>query len=328
MLTAYAWTGPAPVQARADAAPPPDVPNSIAIGLTGIPASRLDDPRARLFIDDHVNPGTTFTRSLRVYNTSDRPQRLRLYAGAATIRKHRFGFPPPAAPGNELTSWIHLDHTALTVPAHAGAPLAARFTVPAWAQPGERYAVIWAQVSSEKAGPHGNVTLVNQVGTRVYLHVGPGAEPPSDFQVGPLRAQTTPDGHRTLTATVANTGQRAIDLEGRLWLTGPSNLSAGPFTITRGTTLAPGDRGPVTVPLGPDVPDGRWNYRLTLRSGRVTRTTTGTLLLAERAGASGRLASLTRLSTMPLTLVLAGIVSAALLVLMLAVRRRRARRSP
>ncbi|GAA0357563.1 hypothetical protein NE235_33490 [Actinoallomurus spadix] len=329
LLTAYAWTGPAPAQVHATAVPEPDVPNSIAIGVADVPASRLDDPRARLYVDDHVNPGTTFTRHLHLYNTSDRPQHLRLYAGAARITRHRFTFPPPDAPGNELSSWIHLDHTTRTIPAHADALVTARFAVPDWAQPGERYAVIWAQVSSAEAGPHGNVTLVNQVGTRVYLHVGPGAEPPSDFRIGPLRAQPTPDGRHLLTATVTNTGQRAIDPEGRLWLTGgPSRLAAGPFTIPRGTTIAPGEQAPVTVPIGPDVPQGAWNYRLTLHSGRVARTATGTLTLAAKPTVAGGLAAFTRPSTMTLTLTLAGFLSAVLGGIVLIVRRLSIRRRP
>jgi hypothetical protein len=328
LLTACAWTGGVPGQARCGAAlPPPDAPDSIAIGLTDVPASRLDDPRARLYIDDHVNPGTAFTRHLRLFNTSDRPQHLRLYAGPATIARHRFTFPAPNAPGNELSSWIHLDRTALTIPAHAGAPLTARVAVPHWAQPGERYAVIWAQVSSAKAGPTGNVTLINQVGTRVYLDVGPGAEPPSDFRIGPLRAEPAPDGHHTLTAVVTNTGRRAIDIEGRLSLTdGPGRLSAGPFTIPRGITIAPGDQAPVTVSLGAEVPEGAWKYRLTLTSGRIVRTATGTLTLAAKPTVAGGLAAFRPPPLVTIGLTLTGIAAAVLGGLILTARRLRARR--
>ncbi|MFB9622100.1 hypothetical protein [Nonomuraea helvata] len=45
-------------------------------------------------------------------------------------------------------------------------------------------------------------------------------------------------------AAVANTGERAIDIDGHLTLTeGPSPMSTGPFQVARGTTLAPDQRG-------------------------------------------------------------------------------------
>jgi hypothetical protein len=217
---------------------------------------------------------------------------------------------------------------ALPILAHAGAPLAARFIVPAWAQPGERYAVIWAQVSSEKAGPQGNVTLVNQVGTRVYLHVGPGAEPPSDFRVGPLRAQTTPGGHRTLTATVANTGQRAHrpggpavadrsrqpqrrSLHHRPWHDpGPRR----PRARHRSAGARPAGRALKVPPHPPQRPPHPHHDRHSHPRGEARR-----LRAARLAHPPVHDAAHSRPRR---------IVSAALPALMLAVRRRRARRSP
>ena len=45
--------------------------------------------------------------------------------------------------------------------------------VPVDASAGERYAVVWAEVSAP-ASAAGGVTLVNRVGVRVYLSVAPG----------------------------------------------------------------------------------------------------------------------------------------------------------
>jgi hypothetical protein len=52
--------------------------------------------------------------------------------------------------------------------------------VPVNLRNGERYAVLWAQVVSPKDSRH-NVAVVHRVGVRVYLDVGPGGEPASDF---------------------------------------------------------------------------------------------------------------------------------------------------
>ena len=216
---------------------------AIGISLVGTPPDRTDDPRARLFIDDHVDPGTTFTRRLRVDNTSRTPQHVTLYAGAAGISGHRFTF-APGATGNELTSWITLDRSRLDLKAHSGEPVKATIAVPPWAAKGERYAVIWAQVASVARSRGANIAMVNRVGIRTYLDVGPGGEPPSDFRISDPHPRRTPDGRRELVATVRNTGERAIDLDGQLSLFGgPSSLQAGPFPAVRGTTLAPGEQG-------------------------------------------------------------------------------------
>ncbi|MFI6455377.1 hypothetical protein ACIBF6_27900 [Streptosporangium amethystogenes] len=296
----------------------------LGIRLLEIPANRMDDPRSHAFIVDHVNPGTTFTRRFEVYSTSSKPQHVRLYAGAADIRGARFTFAPGRTP-NELSSWITLNRSAADLPAHGSAPVRATIAVPAWATKAERYAVIWAEVSSAGPDPKGNVALVNRVGIRVYLDVGPGGEPPSDFRIGKIVPQRTGDGQPKVVAAVANTGRRAIDVEGQLTLSeGPSSLSAGPFPTDRDTTLAPGEHGEITVLLGKALPDGPWKFRLALRGGRVSHTATGTLAFPADPGGWGPPASLD--SPLTLTISLAGLVAlVAAVILLIGFRRLRAR---
>ncbi|MCO6006502.1 peptidase [Actinoallomurus purpureus] len=316
--------GATPATAHADGrhARPGDE-GAIGISLVGTPSDRTDDPRARVFIDDHVDPGTTLTRRLRVDSTSRTPQHVTLYAGAAGISGHRFTF-APGATGNELTSWITLDRSRLALKAHAGESVEATIAVPPWATKGERYAVIWAQVSSVARSRKANIALVNRVGIRTYLDVGPGGEPPSDFTIGEVRPQRTRGGQRTVVATVSNTGRRAIDLGGRLFLSaGPGSLRTGPLPVIRGTTLAPGDQGQITVPLGPDLPEGPWTFRLTLRSGRIEHTATGALTFSKKASASGVLPSFVTCLLRPAG-TLAGFLTAALILLLVRLRRFRA----
>ncbi|NUW39351.1 hypothetical protein [Nonomuraea rhodomycinica] len=266
--------------------------STIGIRLVEVPASRVADPRAQRYIVDHVNPGTTFTRRFEVVTNATRPVRARLYTGAAGIEKGRFTFAPFGAT-NELSSWITLDRSRVRLGPGGHAEVKATVRVPEQATEGERYAVIWAEVSSSDPGPKGNVALVNRVGIRAYLDVGPGGELPSDFEIGEIVPRRTADGRPAIVADVANTGHRAVDLEGQVALSGgPSALSAGPFPIERGTTLAPGDRGRITVTLGEDLPNGPWRFRLTLRSGELRRTATGTLSFPAQAGAIGLAASL------------------------------------
>ncbi|MEV1168806.1 hypothetical protein [Nonomuraea sp. NPDC049784] len=299
---------------------------AISIRVLEIPANRVDDPRSHVFIVDHVNPGTTFTRRLEVRSTSAKPQHVELYAAAASINRGRFTFAPDRG-SNELTSWIRLDRSAADLPPRGSARVKATVAVPQWAGKGERYAVIWAQVSSEPAdGIHGNVTLVNRVGVRAYLDVGPGGEPPSDFQIGTIIPQRAEDGRPKIVAAVSNTGERAVDLNGQLTLTdGPSSLSAGPYLIDRGTTLAPGERGNVTAQLGKELPDGPWTFHLTLNSGRVSHTLTGTLTFPAKPGTWGLAASVDSPWTLALALAALVILIAASVILLLRFRRFRAR---
>ncbi|MGV9773269.1 hypothetical protein, partial [Streptosporangium sp. NPDC003464] len=299
---------------------------SIGIMLLEAPANRMDDPRARIFIVDHVNPGTEFTRRFKVTNSSSRPQHVELYASGASVGKGGFAFAPARTP-NELSSWIRLSRSAVDLKAHGSATAKATIDVPAMAVRGERYAVIWAEVSSSAPGPQGNVALVNRVGIRTYLDVGPGGEPPSDFRVGEVLPQRAEDGRPRIVASVFNTGERALDISGQLSLSdGPSSLSAGPFRAARNVTVAPGERGEMAVVLGEGLPDGPWKFHLALQSGRVKHTVTGTLTFPEKAGTWGPPASLD--SPLMLTVTLAGLVALAAAVpfLVFGFRRLAARR--
>ncbi|MEU0484433.1 hypothetical protein ABZ260_35290 [Streptosporangium sp. NPDC006013] len=303
-LLAHAMAG-APAAAadpgRGQARPNADK-NSIGIRLLEIPANRTDDPRSHLFIVDHVNPATTFSRRFEVHNASNEPQHLQLYAAGAGISHGRFTFAPERTP-NELSSWIKLNRAAIDLPPHDRASVKATVAVPTWAPKGERYAVIWAEVSAAGAGKQEGITVVNRVGIRTYLDVGPGGEPPTDFRIGEIVPQRTEDGQPRIQATVANTGERAIDLEGQLSLSdGPSSLSAGPVPVDRGTTLAPGQQATVTIQLGEDLPDGPWKFSLTLTSGRIDRTQTGTLTFPQKSGTWGLAASTDSPLTLPLAL--------------------------
>jgi hypothetical protein len=164
------------------------------------------------------------------------------------------------------------------VPAHETVEVRVSVHVPPKASAGERYAVLWAQVAGLAVGPAANVRLVNRVGVRIYLDVGPGGEPPSDFRIEELTPARAPDGKPKLVAKVHNTGKRALDLTGSMSLTdGPGSLSAGPFTVNLGTTLGIGETEPVTVLLDRQVPNGPWRVHLTLASGLVQHTVTATI---------------------------------------------------
>ena len=138
--------------------------------------------------------------------------------------------------------------------------------IPKTASFGERYGVVWAELSARTAAA-GGVRLVNRVGIRMYIAVGPrGAS--ANFVIGTLSAERSATGVPLVVAKIHNSSRRTLDIGGTLTLSdGPGGRDAGPFPVTLGTGLGPGESGTATVRLDTDLPSGPWQAALHLRSG-------------------------------------------------------------
>lgn len=264
--------------AAASAAAPPPAPSPDLIGnrLVDAPVVRRADPRALSYIVDHLKPGTTIERRIKVSNKSSQRRFFELYAAEAKIKNNRFEFSPGRTP-NELSGWVSVNPATLSLKPGDKALARVKVTIPRSASTGERYAVIWAQNKDTTDSTH-NVGVVSRVGIRMYLDVGEGGEPPSAFRIQALLAHRTKAGIPIVTARVRNTGGRALDLKGKLDLAdGPGGLRAGPFYVEPGTTLLPGKVGTVSTNLDPKLPDGPWKATLKLESGMVREQVSATL---------------------------------------------------
>jgi hypothetical protein len=285
---------------------------AIGIRLLDVPTNLADDPRARVYIVDHVVPGTTIQRRAQVANKTHHSVQLSLYVGSAAIGGGAF-IPADDQDPTDLTSWTSLSRSQVTLPPGSRRTVMATIRVPSTASKGERYGVIWASTTAGPP-PGGGVTVVNRVGIRIYLSVGPGGEPTSAFTIESLTASRLPDGRPMVQAQVHNTGGRALDMEGYLRLSdGPDGLSAGPFEAQLGTTLAPGDSVPVKVPLANGLPAGPWLARIDLHSGLVEATAQATITFPAEPGSSAApVAAETSSSRWPFILAIC-LASAALL---------------
>ncbi|WP_430331890.1 peptidase [Rhodococcus sp. ACT016] len=243
----------------------------IGVRLLEAPSNNGSDPRARVYIVDHLKPGTTINRRFEITNTTDENAEVRLYPSAAAIDRGQFtGAAGQVA--NELTTWTTISPSHVSVDAHSAAEAVATIAVPPDAPPGEQYAVLWAEVRSA-ATQQTPITQISRVGIRLYLSVGPGNPPAADFAIESLTAARSDDGTPILQANVRNTGGRALDLRGSLSLNdGPGGLNAGPFAVVGITTLAPGTAGAVAATLSKDIPLGPWAASVTLKSGLVERS--------------------------------------------------------
>jgi hypothetical protein len=248
----------------------------IGLRLVDVPVAAGDDPRARIYVVDHLPPGTVIHRRIEVSNTTASAAHIALYPAAGNIRKGSF----LGAAGhtvNDVSSWTSVSPGAADVPAGGRELATVTITVPRDAAPGERYGVVWAEARSAPVSD-GGVVQVSRVGIRLYISVGPGGPPAADFAIESLTAERSSDGRPMVLATVHNTGGRALDISGTLQLlAGPGGLRAGPFPVTLGLTLAIGDTEPVTIVLDPKLPAGPWDARIALRSGLVERSARGTI---------------------------------------------------
>jgi hypothetical protein len=258
-----------------------NVPEGLGIRLTEAPVDRKDDPRARSFIIDHVAPGSSLSRKFEVTNGTDRPISVELYGAPAQLEDGAF-VPSLRGATSDLASWVKIDPPTVEVPPGGAVGAVVTITVPADASEGERYGIVAAEGKPEGSG---TVNVVPRVGIRIYLSVGEGGEPASDFVVDSLQAGREDDGTPVVLARVENTGGRALDMRGELSLDdGPGGLSAGPFPAELGTTIGPGQSSPVRIALDPEIPDGPWHARLALQSGELERKVEATITFPEKAG--------------------------------------------
>lgn len=282
--SAVGWHPLAPSAASARNSGPPH--DAVGIRLIDAPSNRADDPRARKYVIDHLKPGMTITRRIEISNQTGADQPVALYPAAATVKAGHFEFGIGRA-SNELTSWTKVDPPDVRLANGAKRVATVTIAVPRDAGDGERYGVVWAELPA--ATSSGGVKSVNRVGIRLYVSVGKGSEPASDFAIEAFAAKRDAKGRPVVSATVKNTGGRALDLSGTLRLRkGPGGLSAGPFDASIGTTLGIGETEPVTIPLDRALPDGPWSATIALQSGTTKRTATATITFPSTSGRTAK----------------------------------------
>lgn len=258
----------------------------LGIALTDASAGLVKDPRAHVYVIDHVQPGASFTRHLEVINDTGGSVSVKLYPDAAKIAHGAF-VPLAGASPNPLTSWIRVSPAVATLTQGQRLRVTATFDVPSTASIGENYAAIFAEMGGQQVP--GGFAAASRVGVRVYLYVGSGAAPRSDFRITTLTPGRSQDGHPVVEATVVNTGQRALDMFGRLWLrNGPGGVSAGPFAVRVGTTLGVGDTEPVSAVLDKALPAGPWLAHLELQSDLIKHAVEATITFPATSGTAAR----------------------------------------
>jgi hypothetical protein len=260
-------------------------PQSTDAGSIGIrivdapPDSSRDDPLALSYIVNRLAPGKTIQRRIEVSNSTRSSAAVAVYPASAGLRQGEFVFGPNHNK-NELAGWTSVSRDVLSLQSGTKAFETVTIRVPKDASAGERYAVIWAEVSTSGSG---GVKLANRVGIRMYLSVGAGGAPPSNFVIGPLTAKRSSSGQSLVVARIRNSGKRTIAISGSLTLSnGPGGVRAGPFAARLVMPLTPGSTRAVTVRLDKQLPRGPWRAQLRLKSRLTQRVAVATITFPRR----------------------------------------------
>ena len=263
----------APSQPTADS-------GSIGIRIVDVPPdSSRNDPLALSYIVNRLAPGKTIQRRIEVSNSTRSTVAVSVYPAAAGLRQGEFVFGPNHSK-NELASWTSVSRDVVRLQPDTKASETVTIRVPKDAAAGEHYAVIWAEVSTSGSG---GVKLANRVGIRMYLSVGAGGVPPSNFVIGPLLAKRSASGQSLVVARIHNTGTRTIAISGNLTLAnGPGGVRAGPFAAKLVLPLTPGSTRAVTVRLDKQLPRGPWRVQLRLKTRLIQRVAVATLTFPRR----------------------------------------------
>jgi hypothetical protein len=272
----------------------PQAPHgSFGVRLVDAPVSEADNPRALRYIIDYLPTGTVIHRRILIANGEARTARFTVYADAASITAGQFTG-DTGATRSELTGWVSLQHSVVTLAAGASVTDIVTINVPSGATRGEHYGVIWVQQAAKaRTGSGSAVIEVSRVGVRIYLAVGRGGAPPTSFDITSLTGHLTHAGRPVIVAHVNNTGGRAVDLNGSVRLTdGPGGTSSGPFPAQQTVTVAPGQSWNVTFAAPKSLPQGAWQATVNLASGLTSAKATATIQLSAIVAAQAALSSM------------------------------------
>jgi hypothetical protein len=263
--------------------------HSGGIGIRLVPnaSSSSGEPLTFSYVVERLAPGSRVTRQIEVSNTTNATADVAVFPAAASIVEGKFSF-APGRTGNLLSSWTTVAQSIVRLAPGATVLDAVTIKLPKRASSGERYAVVWAEVSAPSPTQSG-VRLVNRVGVRMYVSVGKGGSPDAEFTVGPLVASRSANRDPLVAVNVHNVGQAALDITGALTLSdGPGGLSAGPFPFTLGALLAPSRSAIGYVELDSQIPRGPWRADLTLSSGGIQRSSVTTITFPAGTPAGGQ----------------------------------------
>jgi len=115
--------------------------NGLGVRLVDAPTSGRGDPRASVYIVDHLRPGTVIHRRIEVSNGTAGPLSAAVYPAAASVRAGSF-LGAVGRTRNDLSTWTTVSPTNPKLAPGAKRLVTVTVAVPKDAAPGERYGVV------------------------------------------------------------------------------------------------------------------------------------------------------------------------------------------
>ena len=156
------------------------------------------NPRALRYIIDFLPTGSVIHRRIMVQNQESHRARFTVYPDAAKI-SHGYFTGDAGHTRSELTGWIHIAHPVVKLRAHQSVMDMVTIRVPRHATRGEHYGVVWVQQTARAHNARGfAIREIAQVGVRVYLAVGRGGAPPTNFTISHIAGHRSAQGRQVL----------------------------------------------------------------------------------------------------------------------------------
>jgi hypothetical protein len=143
-----------------------DNKGGISIRIAEISSIEQNNPLAKLYFVDHMQPSQEMTRRIEVSNTTNSTQLVTIYSSAAENTKNGF-IAADGRESSELTRWISVTPALIQLLPGGYATVSVTFTIPPNVRPGTRYGVIWAETTLS-----GDISTVNRVGIRIMIPIG------------------------------------------------------------------------------------------------------------------------------------------------------------
>ena len=241
--------------------------DTVGIGIAPAGADNKPDGRSRFTYK--VDPGQTVTDHVRVTNAGTTPLVVTVFAADAYNSDNGdFSLRPTDAKRTGAASWVKFDgkqQLKLTLKRGESRTVPFTVTIPADATPGDHPAGVLAAATSA-----GQVKVDRRIANRMYVRVSGKLQPIltiSSFS-GTYHSGLNPfDGSITVTATITNSGNVALDGSSTLSTTTWFGINVGQTVRVDQPEILPGNTSTVTFEV-PGVPQvGYGMVRMVVQGG-------------------------------------------------------------
>ena len=214
-----------------------------------------------------AKPGETIIKMMSVRNDSSSSQTYTPVVNTIAPSNEEGGLAFGPAVATDLSGWIKVTPSTLTLAPNASGDFTITVKVPANAAPGGHYATVFA-MNKPSAPSNGGATITTLVGTSMLLKVsGNITESASVVEFSTRRARVIPGEAIDFTVRVRNTGNVHIRPQGTIEIfRGDVKVDEIPLNAD-GLNVLPGNVRKFTAASNKSLPAGTYTAQLTLVYG-------------------------------------------------------------